>query len=96
VSGTIYPFPFEKSREAEKFASSLVRETLPKSTKFLIYGGAQNVSVWQTWFAARPELAGWRSRGLGPFGDVDAVVFELPQRVEQSSARQGSQERSGN
>jgi hypothetical protein len=34
------------------------------------------VDFWRGWFSARPELAGWRIRSLGPFGDVAVMVFE--------------------
>lgn len=76
VRGKVYPFPFEASPEAEQFAAALSRDTLAVSDHFAVYGGDRNVLWWRDWFAARPELAGWQSRRLGPFGDVDVVVFE--------------------
>jgi len=76
IPGKIYPFPFEASLEAEKYAARLSRDILAGSKRFVIYGGDHNVWFWREWFAARPELAGWGQQQLGPFGDVDAVVFQ--------------------
>ena len=76
--GRIYPFPYETSTEAERFAAQLSRQTLLPSGRFLIYGSAQACRYWLRWFAVRPELAGWNWRRLGPFGDVEVVVFENP------------------
>jgi len=76
IQGKIYPFPFETSPEAEKYAARLSRDTLAGSKRFVIYGGDHNVWYWREWFAARPELSGWRQKRLGPFGDVDVVLFE--------------------
>jgi mannosyltransferase len=76
--GRLYPFPFETSPQAERFAAQLARQTLAPSGRFLIYGSACASEFWRKWFAARPEFAGWRSNRLGPFGDVDVVVFENP------------------
>ncbi len=71
-----YLFPFEASAQAEMFASGLARDTLSSSHRFLIYGWEPQVHFWRDWFARRPEFSGWRQRRLGPFADVDAVVFE--------------------
>jgi len=76
IRGKIYPFPFEASLEAERYAAQLSRDTLARSHRFVIYGGDHNVWFWREWFAARRELSGWRERRLGPFGDADVVVFE--------------------
>jgi hypothetical protein len=76
VQGKVYPFPFEDSLEAEKYAAQLSRDTLAGSQRFVIYGWDRHVWFWRDWFAARAELSGWRERQLGPFGDVDVVVFE--------------------
>lgn len=76
IRGKIYPFPFEASLEAEKYAAQLSRDTLARSKRFVIYGGDYNVWYWREWFAARTELSGWRPKRLGPFGDVDVVLFE--------------------
>jgi hypothetical protein len=36
------------------------------------------VNYWTNWFAAQPDLRDWKHRALGPFGDVEAVLFERP------------------
>jgi hypothetical protein len=71
-----YLFPFEVSTSAEDFAAGLSRQTLTSSARFLIYGGAGNVRYWRAWFANRPEMEGWKQKRLGPFADVDVVLFE--------------------
>jgi hypothetical protein len=78
IHAKVIPFPFEASPEAERYAASISQGLLSESGKFAIYGGDRNVWFWQKWFAARPELAHWRVHRLGPFGDVEAVVFEGP------------------
>ncbi len=76
VQGHTYPFPFESSPEAEEFAAQLSERTLSFSDRFALYGGERAVKFWRDWFSARPELEAWRSKELGPFGDVDVIVFE--------------------
>jgi len=76
VHGAVYRFPFETCGEAERFAAELAQGRLSASREFIIYGGDRAVHFWRDWFSARPELTGWRIRGLGAFGDVEAVVFE--------------------
>ena len=78
VRGTVYPFPYETSPEAEAFAIALAGRTLGPSGRFIIYGQNRNVLFWRAWFSARPELTGWQSRRLGPFRDVEVVVFDAP------------------
>jgi hypothetical protein len=78
VRGTVYRFPFETSPQAERYAAELARGRLSSSQEFIVYGGDRAVRFWRDWFSARPELAGWRIRGLGGFGDVEALVFERP------------------
>jgi len=75
IGGTAYLFPFETSPEAERYATDLTRDALSTSRRFLIYGGNGATRFWRKWFAARPELAGWRSVRL-PYGDVDVVQFD--------------------
>lgn len=75
VPGKLYPFPFESSPAAEQFAASLARETLAGSREFLLYGEGVQVDFWRRWLSARPELAGWRVHALGPFADVEVLVF---------------------
>jgi len=76
VGGKPYLFPFERSPDADAYAAELASSSLPSAGRFLIYRGDRNVWTWQNWFSKRDELAGWRSRRLGPFGDVEIVVFE--------------------
>lgn len=76
VGGTPYLLPFETSPEAETYAAKIAAGGLATSRKFYIYGGDRNVHEWQEWLKLRNELRDWRSRRLGPFGDVDVVVFE--------------------
>jgi hypothetical protein len=76
VAGKPYLFPFERSPEADEYASVLSARTLSSASRFLIYGGDRNVLTWRDWFEQREEFTGWQSKRLGPFGDVDVVVFE--------------------
>jgi hypothetical protein len=73
VTGEPYLLPYEDSPQARSYAA-----TLPHDGRFVIYGDNRNVHFWREWFAARPELQGWRNRLLGPFGDVDVALFEAP------------------
>ncbi len=75
-TGKPYLFPFAPSPDSETYATQLSQTVLKDTDRFVIYGGDHNVLFWRDWFAAQPDLAGWSSRRLGPFGDVDAVVFE--------------------
>jgi hypothetical protein len=76
VPGRLYPFPFESSPKVERYAAQLSAATLSQLDRFVIYGDAPKVLFWRDWFAARPELAGWHARKMGPYGDVSIVVFE--------------------
>ena len=76
IRGKTYLFPFEGSPEAERYAATLSRDALASSPRFVLYGWEPQVHFWRGWFATRPELTGWRQRSLGPFADVDVVVFE--------------------
>jgi len=76
ISGKTYLFPFENSPEAEAQASTLAQRALSSSRRFLIYGWGPQVDFWRGWFASRPEFAGWHQQRIGPFADVDVVLFE--------------------
>jgi hypothetical protein len=76
IQGKIYRFPFATSPQAEQFAASLTVNTLARSKEFIVYGGNRAARFWRDWFSARPELAGWRVRSLGWFGDVEVLVFQ--------------------
>lgn len=80
VRGNIVLFPFANSPEAENYATALLQGAVPASGRFVIYGGNGPVHFWRDWFEKRPELAGWKHRSLGPFRDVDAVLFERSPR----------------
>jgi hypothetical protein len=77
IGGKEYLFPFETSPEAESYATDLTRGALSTSPRFLLYGGNAATRFWRKWFAARPDLAGWRSVRL-PYGDVDVIEFDGP------------------
>ena len=77
VRGRVVPFPFS-TRGAERFAAALAQRELPASGRFFVYGHRYNAYFWENWYRKRPELAGWSSRRLGPFGDVVAVEFDRP------------------
>jgi hypothetical protein len=76
IRGIPYPFPFQTSFEAKANAARLAVSVLPAASRFVIYGGDWNVRMWRQWFQQQPSLHGWESRRLGPFGDVDAVLFK--------------------
>jgi hypothetical protein len=76
--GKPYLLPFEDSPEAERYANTLASGTFQASGRFVILGGDTNVRFWRIWFSMRPELADWRYRRIGLFGDVDVVLFERP------------------
>ena len=76
VPGTVYPFPFERSPEAELDAQRLWQSTLAPAPAFVLYGIGPAPLEWRDWFRARAQTAGWRESVLGPFGDVWIVKFE--------------------
>jgi hypothetical protein len=76
IAGKIHLFPFENSPPAESQASTLAQGPLSSSRRFLIYGWGPQVDFWRAWFARRPEFAAWHQRRLGPFADVDVILFE--------------------
>ena len=78
ISGKIYLFPFENSPPAESQASALAQGALSSSWRFLIYGWGPQVNFWRDWFVRRPEFAGWHQRQIGPFADVEVMLFEAP------------------
>ena len=76
ISAKTYLFPFENSPQAESWASALAPGDLSSSRRFLIYGWQPQVDFWRDWFARRPEFKGWHQQRIGPFADVDVVLFE--------------------
>ena len=85
LDGRTLPFPYETSRGTERYASTLAAQVLSRRGRFAIYGGDREVKFWQQWFAARPELNGWRNRRLGPFADVEVALFENPEAMRLTS-----------
>jgi hypothetical protein len=75
AGGKPYLLPFETSPEAEDYAAELAASALSQQDRFVIYGGDNNTHDWQLFFQGQPALAGWKSERLGPFGDVDVVLF---------------------
>jgi 4-amino-4-deoxy-L-arabinose transferase-like glycosyltransferase len=75
VGGKPFLLPFEMSPEAEQYVHSLFG-TLNTRPRFLVYGWDRQVWSWGEWLSAQPELAGWHQRRLGPFGDVEVILFE--------------------
>ena len=92
IHGSVHPFPYDDSPEAQTAAVAVANRTLVKARRFVIYGSERSAKFWRNWFRARPELAGWRDRSVGPFGDVDVVLFEAgplatsPLRVAEAPA----------
>lgn len=80
VNGNVVLFPFADSAEADDYATTLVQGALPAAGRFVVYGGNGGAHFWRDWFEKRPELEGWSHRNLGPFDDVDVVVFEKKKR----------------
>jgi len=78
VNGAPYLLPYGDTPAGKEYARRLAQSTLPAAGRFLIHGQAHDVRLWHDWFAAQPEFAGWRSRMLGPFLDVDVALFEAP------------------
>lgn len=78
VNGKLFLLPYGDSPAGKQYAETLAQSALPAAGRFLIYGPAADVARWREWFAARPEFAGWRSRQLGPFLDVDVALFVAP------------------
>lgn len=75
VNAKPYLLPYDDSSAGTQYAEMLAHSTLPSAGRFLIYAHAAQVARWREWFAARAEFAGWSNRQLGPFGDVDVVLF---------------------
>jgi hypothetical protein len=77
LRGGIYPFPFSITPDIERYGGSLVRDTLSRRTRFIVYGGGRNAMRWAFWFSRRPELAGW-SYKENRSEAIETVVFENP------------------
>jgi hypothetical protein len=77
LRGHIYPFPYTTSPETEQYAVRLLRDTLTKRHRFIVYGPGPNTSTWADWFSRRAELAGWRDTVIRAEA-IAIVVFENP------------------
>ena len=73
--GKVYPLPSVYSRQGAIYAEALVRDTLARRSRFIIYGAVRNTAGWVTWFTARPEFAGWNI-SLNDSRAVAVVVFQ--------------------
>jgi hypothetical protein len=80
LRGKIYPFPFSIAPDFEQYGERLVRGTLSKRARFIVYGGGQNAIRWAAWFASRPELAGW-SYTVDSAEAIKTIVFENSARA---------------
>jgi hypothetical protein len=81
IQGNVYRFPYATSPQAERYAAALTQDTLATSKEFIVYGGDHAAHFWREWLSARPQLAGWRVRSLGAFGDVEVLVFEKSESI---------------
>ncbi len=77
VRGRIYPFPFMISPDAEQYSARLLRDTLTKRRRFILFGSGKNAVRWADWFLKRPELAGWTS-SVKNADDIGIFVFINP------------------
>jgi hypothetical protein len=77
VRGRIYPFPYLTSPDAEEYAAKLLRDTLARRSRFIVYGPGPNASSWADWFSGRTELAGW-SHTATRAEAIATIVFENP------------------
>lgn len=78
IKGVPVLLPARRASGAEQFARTSIEESIAPSGRFVLYGGVYGANLWRVWFAGQPELAGWRSRVVGSFGDVEVVLFEEP------------------
>jgi hypothetical protein len=77
LRGSIYPFPFTISQDAEQYGVTLVRDTLSKRNRFIVYGFGRNALSWALWLSKRPELSGW-SYTVARAESIDTIVFDSP------------------
>ncbi|MBI3934914.1 MAG: glycosyltransferase family 39 protein [Acidobacteria bacterium] len=87
IPGRPLLLPFEPSPEAYQYATAIAQDILARADQFAIYGGGRNARTWSRWFAARPELIGWRQTTYRQFGDVWVVLFDRRGRTVPPSGR---------
>jgi hypothetical protein len=80
IQGATVLLPGRLDPEGESYARSEITERILPAGRFVVYGGVYGVNLWEAWFAAQPELAGWSDRHTGSFGDVQVAVFEAEKR----------------
>ncbi len=67
VKGRVVPLPYQKI------------DAIPQQTgRFLLYGWEPQIHALRDRIQADPAYADWRMQRLGPFADVDVVVFHPP------------------
>jgi hypothetical protein len=74
VRGMVYPFPFLATDRTKAYAAGLLADTLVQRGRFIVYGVDRGARPWISWFAGRPELAGWQVTQAGS-GVIDVAVF---------------------
>lgn len=77
LRGKVYPLAFQRSAEADDFATRLVRDTLSRRNRFIVYGAGRNCIGWIRFLTTFPELKGWRVSEQGA-GVVVVSVFDNP------------------
>jgi hypothetical protein len=77
VRGRIYPFPYLPLPDGEEYAAKLLRDTLAKCRRFIVYGPGPNASSWADWFSGRTDLSGWRHTATRAEA-IAIIVFENP------------------
>jgi Dolichyl-phosphate-mannose-protein mannosyltransferase len=76
IQGAKVLLPARLDPEGESYARSEIKTLILPAGRFVIYGGVQSAFLWETWFAAQPEMAGWSDRHSDSFGDLRIAVFE--------------------
>jgi len=80
VRGALFLLPTRLEPVGTRYAQTVIRDHAAPARRFVVYGGIYDVNLWTPWFAAQPELAGWKHRAVGSFGDVWVMLFESGSR----------------
>jgi len=78
IQGSAILLPARLSPEGEQYARTAIRDRILPFGRFVIYSGIYGAYLWENWFRAQPELAGWSHRRVGSFGDVEVFLLERP------------------
>jgi hypothetical protein len=78
IPGRPVLFPYASEPGILVHAAESAGDSLRATGRFAIYGREIDVRFLRDWFAAQPELAGWRHASFGPFGNVGVALFENP------------------